>query len=149
MKDNECTPTFSTLGITLSYKIFRILCVKVGIFWEGHKIWKNLPLKIWRYWVASNFKWKIFSNFVAFSEYPNFTTFTKKENNKEWWGIPLSPKCHVCISKRLPQLRFSSWLASRLVSVAALYGKRHAARACHHRARLATRNMKEAIKDSN
>ena len=23
--------------------------------------------------VASNFKWKIFSNFVAFSEYPNFT----------------------------------------------------------------------------
>ena len=28
--------------------------------------------KIWRYFVASNFKWKIFSNFVAFSEYPNF-----------------------------------------------------------------------------
>ena len=23
--------------------------VKVRIFWEGHKIWKNLPLKIWRY----------------------------------------------------------------------------------------------------
>ena len=29
------------------------LC-KVRIFWEGHKIWKNLPLKIWRYWVALN-----------------------------------------------------------------------------------------------
>ena len=26
---------------------------KVRIFWKGHKIWKNLPLKIWRYWVAS------------------------------------------------------------------------------------------------
>ena len=25
------------------------------------------------YSVTSNFKWKIFSNFVAFSEYPNFT----------------------------------------------------------------------------
>ena len=33
---------------------------------------KSLPLKIWRYWVASNSKWKIFSNFVASSEYPNF-----------------------------------------------------------------------------
>ena len=29
---------------------------KVQIFSEGHKIWKeNLPLKIWRYWVVSNF----------------------------------------------------------------------------------------------
>ena len=25
--------------------------VLAQIFWEGHKIWKNLPLKIWRYWV--------------------------------------------------------------------------------------------------
>ena len=52
---------------------FMILTLKVRIIWEGHKIWKNLPLKIWRYWVASNFKWKFFPNFVAFSEYPNFT----------------------------------------------------------------------------
>ena len=44
------------------------------MFWKGHKIWKNLPLKICRYRVMSNFKWKIFSNFVAFSEYPNFNT---------------------------------------------------------------------------
>ena len=34
---------------------------------------KNLPLKIWRYSLTSNFKWKIFSNFVAFSECLNFT----------------------------------------------------------------------------
>ena len=47
--------------------------LKVRIFWEGHKIWRNLPCKIWRYWVSSNFKWNFFSNFVAFSEYPNFT----------------------------------------------------------------------------
>ena len=46
---------------------------KDQIFWEGRKIWKNLPLEIWRNLVRSNFKWKIFSNFVAFSEYPNFT----------------------------------------------------------------------------
>ena len=26
----------------------------------------------------SNFKWKIFSNFVAFLEYPNFKIFQKK-----------------------------------------------------------------------
>ena len=38
-----------------------------------HKIWKNLPLEIWCYSVTSNFKWKIFLNFVAFSENPNFT----------------------------------------------------------------------------
>ena len=46
---------------------------KVWTFWEEHKIWKNLPLKIWHYWVTSNLKWKIFSNFVSFSECPNFT----------------------------------------------------------------------------
>ena len=28
---------------------------KVRIFWEGHKIWKNLPLKIWRYSVIGDF----------------------------------------------------------------------------------------------
>ena len=29
----------------------KILYVKVRTFWEGHKIWKNLPPKIWHYWV--------------------------------------------------------------------------------------------------
>ena len=59
---------------TMGSKPLKSSCIfKVGIFWEGHKIWKNLPLKIWRYWVSSNFKWKIFSNCMAFSEYPNFT----------------------------------------------------------------------------
>jgi hypothetical protein len=47
---------------------------KVWTFWEEHKIWKNLPPKIWHYWVMSNFKWKIFSDFVSFSECPNFNS---------------------------------------------------------------------------
>ena len=29
--------------------------VKVQIFWEGHKIWKNLPLKIWHYTLETKF----------------------------------------------------------------------------------------------
>ena len=45
--------------------IYHPFSFKVRLLWEGHKIWKkNLPL--------SNVKWKIFTNFVAFSEYPNF-----------------------------------------------------------------------------
>ena len=69
---------------------------KVRIFWEGHKIWKNLPLKIWRYSVTTNFKWKIFSNFVAFSEYPNFTSYSKYvlsyQSNHEDTSASLSSK---------------------------------------------------------
>ena len=45
---------------------------KVWTFWEGHKIWKNLPPYIWRYSVMSNFKWNTFQNFVLFSKRPNF-----------------------------------------------------------------------------
>ena len=51
---------------------FVLFWCKVRIFWEGHKIWKNLPLKIWRY---SNVKFQVedfFFKFVAFSVYPNF-----------------------------------------------------------------------------
>ena len=39
---------------------------------KAAKFEKNHLLKIWRYSLTSNFKRKIFSNFVAFSEYPNF-----------------------------------------------------------------------------
>ena len=62
---------FQTTVSTIKVAIHSVV-LKVWIFWEGHKIRKNLPLKIWCYSVASNFKWKFFSNFVAFSEYPNF-----------------------------------------------------------------------------
>ena len=50
---------------------------KVRIFLEGHKIWKKIFLL--KYSVKSNLKWKIFSNFVAFSEYPNFTLVNRIE----------------------------------------------------------------------
>ena len=49
---------------TTSINFGRAPTLKVRIFWEGHKIWNNLPLKIWCYWVVSNLKWKIFSNFL-------------------------------------------------------------------------------------
>ena len=42
--------------------------VKFGCSEKDTKFEKNLPL----YTVVSNFKWKIFSNFVFFSECPNF-----------------------------------------------------------------------------
>ena len=35
------------------------------------------PRSFWCYLVGSNFKWKIFSNFVAFSEYPNCNKYYK------------------------------------------------------------------------
>ena len=47
--------------------------LKFGHSEKDIKFEKNLPLKIWPYSVVSNFKWKIFSNFVFFSECPNFT----------------------------------------------------------------------------
>ena len=59
----------STIQFILKY-VGYILTLTVRILGEGHKIWKNLPLKIWHHSVTS--KWMIFSNFVAFSEYPNF-----------------------------------------------------------------------------
>ena len=61
---------------------FSCLYTKFGYSKKAKKCEKNLPQKIWHYWVASNFKWKIFSNFVAFSEYPNFTA-------QEWLFLTL------------------------------------------------------------
>ena len=48
--------------------------VKVQILWEGHKNFALLPIFIWHYLVASNYKWKMGQIFWAFSEYPNFNT---------------------------------------------------------------------------
>ena len=39
---------------SVNFKINSRPLFKVLTFWEGHKIWKNLPHKIWRYWVTSN-----------------------------------------------------------------------------------------------
>ena len=48
------------------------LLYKVQIFWEGYKNWKTLPLFLT---LLSNFKKSgiFFSNFVAFSQYLDFT----------------------------------------------------------------------------
>ena len=48
--------------------------VKVQIFWEVHKNLAHLPLFIWHYLVASNYQRMMGQNFVAFSEYLNFTS---------------------------------------------------------------------------
>ena len=45
---------------------------KVHIFWEGHKILRNLHLRLDLCTVVK-FKVEISQNFVAFSEYMNFT----------------------------------------------------------------------------
>ena len=89
-----CVSTWGPLHIiyVLGWKpfwnsILRLNLLKFGYFEEATKFEKNLPLKIWRYLVTSNFEWKIFSNFVAFSEYPNFT------EHKKWflWGTLARP----------------------------------------------------------
>ena len=64
------------------YRSEKKFVFKVWTFWEGHEISKNLPLKIWRYSVASNSIWKIFWNFVPFSESPNFISMYINENDK-------------------------------------------------------------------
>ena len=57
--------------------------IKVQIFWEGHKVWKNLPLKIWHYWVASNCKWKILwpsQNIWTVSDFFSVSFILEKKN---------------------------------------------------------------------
>ena len=55
-----CYRVYGQKNMTNTIQWSALFTVKVRMFWEGHKIWKNLPLKIWRYSITSNFKWKIF-----------------------------------------------------------------------------------------
>ena len=69
-----------------SQKIF--VSFKVHIFWEGHKIWKNLPPDLTQQLsLLSNVKTsgRIFQIFVAFSEKldSNDNSFISKELNDE------------------------------------------------------------------
>ena len=50
---------------------------KVHIFWEGHKILRNLHLTFLSYEVPVKSKVEILQNFVAFSEYMNFNVDTR------------------------------------------------------------------------
>ena len=102
----------SFINENIKSRVCLIFECKVRIFWEGHKIWKNLPLKIWRYWLASNFKWKIFSNFVAFSEYPNFkratghaTTFGCLRRNLMCSILLLNAQVNWCQALKLKSFR--------------------------------------------
>ena len=88
---------------------------KVQIFWEGKKIWK-LSSTYLCYSVASNVKWKIFSNFVTFS-YLNFnmiwmfTTLIMYSpfslNYKISTVTKVSSSYHLCV-KCFSQLSFDS-----------------------------------------
>ena len=63
---------FATVGCRPVLRLWHVtpkdIGGKVRMFWKGHKIWKNLPPFIWHYLVTTNFKWKIFSNFVFVSK---------------------------------------------------------------------------------
>ena len=50
----------------------KVILFKVHIFWESHKILQNLPLTFDHSTLVKS-KGKILQNFVAFSEYMNFT----------------------------------------------------------------------------
>ena len=61
----------------------------VRTFWEAHKIWKNLPHGLDIYLVNVQTMRKIFSNFMCFSESPNFncsicSSFTLLDEKKLW-----------------------------------------------------------------
>ena len=60
-----------------------IIYIKVHIFWEGHKILQNLHLTFVLCSVVKS-KVKISQNFVAFSEYMNFTIHYKSKFPKKF-----------------------------------------------------------------
>ena len=89
--------------------MYPVSFIKVHIFWEGHKIFTLLL----SYVVPVKSKVKISQNFVAFSEYMNFTIadvlygrplFTKAENHqderkKSWFFLYLAPaSLNECLS---------------------------------------------------
>ena len=55
----------------------KALCVKVQIFWEGHKNLAHLPLMIRRCKGLSKKEWKMGQIFMAFSEYLNLAKIQK------------------------------------------------------------------------
>ena len=50
----------------------KIVCVKVKILWEGHKIWKNLPPVLTKQLFLLSSSGRFFQIFVAFSEKLDF-----------------------------------------------------------------------------
>ena len=56
---------------------------KVQTFWEAHKIFRNLSHALYIYLVNVQTMRKIFSDFVCFSESPNFKRHFDKSNFEE------------------------------------------------------------------
>ena len=69
--------------------------ITVHMFWEDHKILRNLHRRFDRYYIGKDkFKVEISKNFVAFSEYMNFnktteTSFTKLMFRESFWGADM------------------------------------------------------------
>ena len=89
----------------------RLPWVKFGHSEKNTKSEKNLPLKIWHYWVKSNFKWKIFSDFVSFSECPNFTEtvwhfLRNKTHFNFYWHHPFTQRVWICFNEFSSQYFF-------------------------------------------
>ena len=59
------------------------LC-KVQTFWEAHKNLCNLPHALYIYLVNVQTMRKIFSDFVCFSESPNFTYIVSTSESESW-----------------------------------------------------------------
>ena len=68
--------TFSILCIMSRNCFWIIILIKVQMFWEG-QFWKKCPDLIWHSFVKSKKLEDFFQNFVAFSEYLNFTAFSR------------------------------------------------------------------------
>ena len=82
-----------------------IMNIKVHIFWEGHKILRNLPLTFDSTVHTVKSKWKISQNFVAFSEYMNFTfEFQLCNDFQKWDGVKI--ELFFCWSVVVMQLNF-------------------------------------------
>ena len=65
---------FKTLSTAFYYGTPTIYVFKVHIFWESYKILRNLHLTFDRWYIKDKSKVEISQNFVAFSEYMNFTS---------------------------------------------------------------------------
>ena len=69
----------STYLIHFCCRIRKNIVCKIHIFWEAHKIWRNLsPSQFWSYIVLSNLGGRFLQIIVAFSENLNFN------NCKKW-----------------------------------------------------------------
>ena len=119
---NKLKWIFRTHGNWKKIKILgAVLEINFGYFLEGHKIWKNLPLKIWRYLVASNLKLKIFFKFcglLRISElyWSGLSTFIQILLNilcrigcYFWWSYDYQNDTFTAILSLICPLQFSRW----------------------------------------